>query len=225
MPEWHAGSIKAHPIGRNRATVGTAFDFMLAAILYKAKIRIDCIPRVERTGMIPFDRLARQNERVIYGGSPDALAVARSCVVLAKLHDSANRWNRSGRHGCPAYSFRPMKAEVLDVYSIGMHVRPATFRPLGRLKMQVRLGRGAVCDILASAGPTIIDVKTAAHGELTRLQFDQCLAYAAMSNLDVYRVGIYFARHGRLFLHDVHVRDGPGRERFKALLSKRAIGS
>ena len=219
MPEWNAGQIKVQPKGRNRATVGTAFDFMIASILQKTGHEIIQFPKIQRTGILLFDRKAREHEGIIYDNmTTNAQTIARSCVFLAKLHDSAIMWNMSGRRGQPASNFRPLKAEIQDIISMSKYFKPSMFRDFGPLTMQARICHGAVCDILSAK--VIIDVKTTIRGELTRMQFDQCLAYALLSKKqDVQTIGIYFARHGKLFLHDIS-EYGTVKTRFKALFKE-----
>ncbi len=215
MPRWSANTLKVAPTGRNPAVVGSAFDFMFAATLHRAGARLAGLPKIERTGIPEFDRASRYHESMAYGQDTDAMAVARCCVFLAKLHDSAVQWNSIGRKGTPAFRFRPQKAEIQDVLSIAKLVNPAKFSAFGQIRLQPRFGRGAVGDILAG-NDTIIDVKTTIHGTLTRLQFDQCLAYAMLTDLRACRIGIYFARYGELFLHQVSI-DDMVRKRFRAL--------
>lgn len=204
MPIWDAGTIQSPPTGRNSATVGTAFDFMLASLLYKAGNRIIKLPKINRTGIIPFDMKVCEYERIIYNRSDKITATetARSCIMLAKLHDSVISWNMSGRRGKLANIFRPLKAEIHDIMSMSKLVNISMFDSLGDMTMQSRICRGAVCDILTQTA--VIDVKTVLDGTLTRRQVNQCLTYAMLcKSRDIRHVGIYFARHGKLFLCDI----------------------
>ena len=196
--------IKSSPIGHNSMTIGTAFDFMLASLLHRTKNRINALPKINRTGIIPFDEKTREHESMIYNitDKTEPSVTARSCIMLAKLHDSVISWNMSGRRGQPIHSFRPLQAEIRDVVSMSRLVDPSMFASLGEMSMQTRIRRGAVCDIMTNTA--VIDVKTVLDGTLTRRQFNQCLTYAMLcKSTDIRYIGIYFARHGKLFLHDI----------------------
>lgn len=223
--------LEAPPLTKNHSGVGTAFDYLLrfyvARLNPKSKTG-EWIAEASALCDIEFDGCtvslpdlvekakASYSDYMRSGRVDDELL--RAVLTLAQL-DVVHR--RGLLYGGDDSYFKTIgktdPKDVEDLRRLISLVNPELFRAERLCLLNPRFGRaselvgGADCDIVID--DTLIDIKTVKDFQVKREYFDQLIGYYVLFKIGgieglpktnlINRLGIYFSRHGYLWLFNV----------------------
>ena len=219
-------------VDRNNPAVGTAFDYLARFWLERRHRRVTKGPWIAEKGL-------RILEDVHAHGSAELVQSARVTLAYAKSEHAAYMRTGTPTDGLMRAALglaeldvvyralvavgvgrEPRREDIADLHAIWKVMEGGELRSL-QLPMSLNpdfgpgsdLVRGADADIIANGD--LIDIKTIKHSSFRRSYFDQLVGYAVLHRLaggsDFRRVGVYFARHGRLEMMDAGAIYGGGR--------------
>lgn len=208
------GEIKAEPLTKNYSTIGTAFDYALRLCL----VRLNHMSSTEfcREGEMTAEYGVRKNKRRkvfverfwdkwLAGATVED--VLPDCITLAKLESVY----RSGRDSSNDDIFYVDSDDVEDLRNLVGLIDPVQWEAHRQCVLNPVFGDsskyigGADADVIIDG--RLVDAKATKHLKFTKEYLRQLVGYYLL-NLregDMYGIkelGVYFARHGVLFVFD-----------------------
>lgn len=201
------GELKAIPLTKNYATVGTAFDYSLRLVINKTNKRfISNFPLVARHGITNKKRIQFisefENKKAAF--LEDKIVITEllpDCIILAHL-DSIYR---SGQNFPDSVIFQVNQNDVIDLANLIELANPKFFTAKQQCFLNptfknssVDVG-GADADLIID--DTLIDIKTTKYLEFKRPAFRQLIGYWWLNQREhsLYnfsKLAIYFSRYG-----------------------------
>jgi hypothetical protein len=214
-----APTLLAPPRSRNSGLVGTAFDYLLRWDLewanphadvrpWVAEEALPLVPQAQRSLAAAVVTRAKEQHAAFLQRRNFSEEVLAAALGLARLDTVF----RSGVGVCEIGK-PPEIADAEDLRGLVAAVPDEFVRRYDSCVLNPTFGRaslaigGADADLILD--DTLIDVKTTKHFKLERIAFDQLIGYVLLARLGgvngnhtrgraVQRIGIYYARYGRL---------------------------
>lgn len=216
------GELKATPLTKNYATVGTAFDYAMRIKLLMFNRGLlssnsQGFKMVAETGVALFPNKRRKlfiqdfKERLssMLRNGLEYNTLLPDCIILAKL-DSLYR---TGKNFPDSINFEVNKDDIEDLINLTSLISSEQWIAKEQCLLNPTFGQssldvgGADADIIIDN--ILVDIKTTKYLKFTREQFRQLMGYIVLNarqgerykemSYDIERVGIYFSRHGKLF--------------------------
>ncbi|ULH17952.1 hypothetical protein MF271_23610 (plasmid) [Deinococcus sp. KNUC1210] len=224
----------APPLTRHWDTVGTAFNYLLRALLehaYRSHAHSHTAPRVASFA-VQLCRGKRQRVRIatslfqaeailetfITAQRPLGTTVARACLILAKLEAVVHSGTIESLDDIAQID----TLDIQDLLTLADLVPLDQFRPAQQLILNPMFPAAPLIGS-ADAGllidTTLVEIKTTIHPTLTSAQLDQLTASLLLQQLGgisgmapphLTDLGVYFARHGVLYTFPVAKLCVPG---------------
>jgi hypothetical protein len=213
-PKFNAGSMRAEPKTLNYGLVGTAFDYLLRFKIERENkcettpwiaSRLEHYPLEEK---IIFEARSLLSKYLKTGKMTDALM--ESALKLATIDNVV----RSGQGADQIGIVDPL--DLVDLSNLYGLIDAGKFKSKQfcylnpTFGMALELVNGADADLIID--DALIDIKTTIKPDFTRPYFEQLIGYYLLHVIDcehrnvpvsIQKLGIYFSRHGCLFLMTV----------------------
>lgn len=219
--------LAAPPLTQNYSLVGTAFDYLLRFYVERLNPKSKTGEWVAERGAL-CDALEVDGHRFdIAGTIKKAKAAHEQYLQTGKIDDKLLRaalnlaqLDAVARRGDESYYEMLDKADrndVQDLQRLISLVKPESFKAKRVCALNPTFGHaselvgGADCDVVLD--DALIEVKTTKNLEVKREYFDQLIGYYILSRIggiddlpkthSIKKLGIYFSRHGYLWLFKV----------------------
>lgn len=213
-PKFNAGPLIAEPKTQNYGLVGTAFDYLLRFKIER-KNKCKAMPWIASTPkQIPLAEEINVEARTLLNlylkTGKMTKALMESALKLATIDNVV----RSGQGADMVGSINPLDLE--DLSNLYKLIDADKFKSRQSCYLNPTFGigselvAGADADLIIDGA--LIDVKTTIKPDFTRSYFEQLIGYFLLHIIDcedrnvpvsIKKLGIYFSRHGCLFLMDV----------------------